>query len=130
MWLPHVLSALPPSLLCQGMCGLSGPSTPVIPLPSALLLADIPQMLLTSSLVPAKESWAVRGMFLRSSYGKSTLQQQQHGWPRLPLGMQRIFLSFSRMGALECEMEKDWGDFTVSLKPLTSGSSGMTSLWS
>lgn len=86
-----MLSSNIQALLCQGMCGLLGPSTPVIPLPSDLLFADIPQMLLTSHMVLAKESWAVRGMFLLrrcSSYHKSALQKQQHGRPRRPLGIQ------------------------------------------
>lgn len=142
MGVPHVLSSNIHTLLCLGTCGLLGPSTPVIPPPSDLLFADIPQMLLTSSMVLEKESWAVRGMFLLrkcSFCHKSALQQQQHERPRRRLGIQITHLFFSGMGALKCrsarrllsgEMEKDWGDLSVSRGLLTSGSSGTTSLWS
>lgn len=111
--MPQVLSSNIHVLLCLGMCGLLGPSTPVILPPSDLLFADIPQMLLTSSMVLEKESWAVRGMFLLrkcSFYHKSALQQQQHERPKRPLGTQITHLFFSGMGALKCKEASQWRD--------------------
>lgn len=139
MGVPHVLSSNIHTLLCRRMCGLLGPSTPVIPPPSDLLFADIPQMLLTSSMVLTKETWAVRGMFLLrkcSFYHKTVLQKQQHERPRRPLGVQikHLFLSQGwvpwRARRLPNGEMEDWGDLTVSLGLLTSGSSDTTSLWS